>query len=41
MTAALLISAFSAGLAIGLLFADAIARQRVKSWANVRELMGL
>jgi uncharacterized membrane protein YciS (DUF1049 family) len=41
MLALLLLIVFAAGLAIGLLCADAIARQRVKSWAVVRELMGL
>lgn len=41
MAALLLTTVFAFGFLIGLGFADAIARQRVKSWANVRELMGL
>lgn len=37
----LILSAFAAGFTIGLCFADAIARQRIKSWAVVRKLAGL
>lgn len=40
MSALLLLIVFGAGFAIGLGFADAIARQKIKSWAVVRELMG-
>jgi len=40
MNLLLAIILFAAGFTIGICFADAIARQRIKSWAVVREIMG-
>lgn len=39
MVAILMISAFGAGLAIGLSFASCIARQRVRTWAIFKETL--